>query len=337
MMSENITTLTKKDFVSDQEIRWCPGCGDYAILNSVQKTFPELNVPKENFLVVSGIGCSSRFPYYMNTFGFHSIHGRAPAVATGAKLANPDLSVWLITGDGDAMSIGGNHFIHCLRRNIDLNILMFNNRIYGLTKGQYSPTSEVGKVTKSTPNGSLDYPFNPASLAFGAGATFIARTIDKDIKHQSGIYKDAHNHRGTSFIEIYQNCNIFNDGAFSTLTDRETKLNSVIKLTHNEPMVFGDNSDKGLILDGFKLKVVDLNENSKNDILVHNINDKNLAMLICEMTYDSSLPTPIGVFYQKLKPTYDKMLVDQIDAQIKNKGTGELTDLIYTKNTWTVS
>ena len=335
-MSENVT-LTKKDFVSDQEIRWCPGCGDYAILNSVQKTFPDLGVPKEKFLVVSGIGCSSRFPYYMNTFGFHSIHGRAPAVATGAKLANPDLSVWLITGDGDAMSIGGNHFIHCLRRNIDLNILMFNNRIYGLTKGQYSPTSEVGKITKSTPNGSLDYPFNPSSLAFGAGATFIARTIDKDIKHQSEIYKSAHSHKGTSFIEIYQNCNIFNDGAFSVLTDRETKLNSVIKLVHNEPMIFGQDSDKGLILDGFKLKVVDLNENSKNDILVHDMYDKNLAMLICEMTYDNSLPTPVGVFYQESKPTYNDMLVEQIDVQVKNKGNGNLKDLIYTKNIWTVS
>ena len=334
-MSEN-TTLTKKDFVSDQEIRWCPGCGDYAILNSVQKTFPDLGVPKEKFLVVSGIGCSSRFPYYMNTFGFHSIHGRAPAVATGAKLANPELSVWLITGDGDAMSIGGNHFIHCLRRNIDLNILMFNNRIYGLTKGQYSPTSEVGKITKSTPNGSLDYPFNPSSLAFGAGATFIARTIDKDIKHQGEVYQSAHNHKGTSFIEIYQNCNIFNDGAFSVLTDRETKLNSIIKLVHNEPMIFGDNSDKGLILDGFKLKVVDLDEHSKNDILVHDMYDKNLAMLICEMTYDNSLPTPLGVFYQESKPTYDDMLVAQINDQVKSKGNGKLADLIYTKNTWTV-
>ncbi len=335
-MSENTITLTKKDFVSDQEIRWCPGCGDYAILNSVQKTFPQLDVPKEKFLVVSGIGCSSRFPYYMNTFGFHSIHGRAPAVATGAKLANPELSVWLITGDGDAMSIGGNHFIHCLRRNIDLNILMFNNRIYGLTKGQYSPTSEVGKITKSTPNGSLDYPFNPSSLAFGAGATFIARTIDKDIKHQGEVYQSAHNHKGTSFIEIYQNCNIFNDGAFSVLTDRETKLNSIIKLVHNEPMIFGDNSDKGLILDGFKLKVVDLDEHSKNDILVHDMYDKNLAMLICEMTYDNSLPTPLGVFYQESKPTYDDMLVAQINDQVKSKGNGKLADLIYTKNTWTV-
>ena len=334
-MAEN-TTLTKKDFVSDQEIRWCPGCGDYAILSAVQKVFPELGVPKEKFLIVSGIGCSSRFPYYMNTFGFHSIHGRAPAVATGATLANPDLSVWLITGDGDAMSIGGNHFIHTLRRNVDINIIMFNNRIYGLTKGQYSPTSEVGKVTKSTPNGSLDYPFNPASLALGAGATFISRTIDKDIKHQTEIYKDAYSHKGGTFIEVYQNCNIFNDGAFQTLTDKATKLNSIIKLANNEPMIFGENSDKGLVLDGFKLKVVDLNENSKYDILIHDVSDKNLAMLICEMTYDESLPTPMGVFYKELKPTYNEMLKTQIDNQIKSKGIGQIKDLIYTKNTWSV-
>ncbi len=336
-MTDN-TALTKKDFVSDQEVRWCPGCGDYAILNAVQKTFPDLGIPKEDFLVVSGIGCSSRFPYYMNTFGFHSIHGRAPAVATGAKLANPNLSVWLISGDGDAMSIGGNHFIHILRRNVDLNILMFNNRIYGLTKGQYSPTSEIGKITKSTPNGSLDHPFNPASLSLGAGGTFIARTIDKNLKHQSMIYNDAYNHKGTSFVEVYQNCNIFNDGAFSVLTDRDTKLDSVIELTHNEPMIFGQNLDKGLILDGFNLKVVDLNNKySKNDLLIHNKNDKNLAMLICEMTYDNSLPTPIGVFYEESKSTYDEMLVSQINEQIKNKGSGKLKDLIYTKNIWTVN
>ena len=231
-MTEDIKTLTKKDFVSDQDIKWCPGCGDYSILNSVQKTFPDLGVPKEDFLVVSGIGCSSRFPYYMNTYGFHSIHGRAPAVATGAKIANPNLSVWLITGDGDAMSIGGNHFIHVLRRNVDMNILMFNNRIYGLTKGQYSPTSEVGKKTVSTPMGSLDYPFNPPALALGSGGTFIARTIDKELKHMGEIYKESHLHKGTSFVEIYQNCNIFNDGAFEEYTSAD-KFNNVIDPWNN--------------------------------------------------------------------------------------------------------
>ena len=336
-MSENVT-LTKKDFVSDQEIRWCPGCGDYAILNSVQKTFPDLGVAKEDFLVVSGIGCSSRFPYYMSTYGFHSIHGRAPAVATGAKLANPNLSVWLITGDGDAMSIGGNHFIHVLRRNVDINILMFNNRIYGLTKGQYSPTSETGKLTKSTPVGSLDYPFNPVSLALGAGATFIARSIDKDIKHQGIVYKQAHEHKGSSFVEVYQNCNIFNDGAFSVLTDRDTKLDNVIYLNHDEPMVFGHkNEPKGLMLDGFKLKVVTLDKVSENDLLVHNQYDKNLAMLLCEMTYDENLPTPYGVIYQESKPTYDELVTNQIENQIKSKGSGKLKDLIYTSNTWEIS
>tara|TARA_A100001011_G_scaffold103101_2_gene108856 strand:+ start:8010 stop:9023 length:1014 start_codon:yes stop_codon:yes gene_type:complete len=337
-MAEIKEKLKKKDFISDQDIKWCPGCGDYSILNSVQKTFPDLGVAKEDFLVVSGIGCSSRFPYYMNTYGFHSIHGRAPAVATGAKLANPNLSVWMITGDGDAMSIGGNHFIHILRRNVDLNILMFNNRIYGLTKGQYSPTSEVGKLTKSTPVGSLDYPFNPPSLSLGAGATFIARTIDKDIKGQGVIYKESHEHKGSSFIEVYQNCNIFNDGAFSVLTDRDTKLDNVIYLNHGEPMKFGfKDNPKGIILDGFKLKVVSLDNCSENDLLVHDKFDKNLAMLICEMTYDESLPTPFGVFYVESKPTYDEMFSKQIDGQVESKGKGKLKDLIYTNDTWVIN
>ena len=337
-MAEIKEKLKKKDFISDQDIKWCPGCGDYSILNSVQKTFPDLGVAKEDFLVVSGIGCSRRFPYYMNTYGFHSIHGRAPAVATGAKLANPNLSVWMITGDGDAMSIGGNHFIHILRRNVDLNILMFNNRIYGLTKGQYSPTSEVGKLTKSTPVGSLDYPFNPPSLSLGAGATFIARTIDKDIKGQGVIYKESHEHKGSSFIEVYQNCNIFNDGAFSVLTDRDTKLDNVIYLNHGEPMKFGfKDNPKGIILDGFKLKVVSLDNCSENDLLVHDKFDKNLAMLICEMTYDESLPTPFGVFYVESKPTYDEMYSKQIDGQVESKGKGKLKDLIYTNDTWVIN
>ena len=319
-MSETTTKLTKKDFVSDQDIKWCPGCGDYSILNSVQKTFPDLGVAKEDFLVVSGIGCSSRFPYYMNTYGFHSIHGRAPAVASGAKLANPNLSVWLITGDGDAMSIGGNHFIHILRRNVDVNILMFNNRIYGLTKGQYSPTSEVGKLTKSTPAGSLDYPFNPPSLALGAGATFIARSIDKDIKHQGTIYKESREHKGSSFIEVYQNCNIFNDGAFSVLTDRETKLNNVVYLNHGEPMTFGFKDEpKGIILDGFKLKVVNLSDYSESDLLVHDKYDKNLAMLICEMTYDDSLPTPYGVFYIESNQLTRNYLPNKLTNKLNQK------------------
>ncbi|MEE2859154.1 MAG: 2-oxoacid:ferredoxin oxidoreductase subunit beta, partial [Candidatus Neomarinimicrobiota bacterium] len=282
-MSE-IQSLTKKDFVSDQDIRWCPGCGDYAILAVVQKVFPTLGIPKENFLIVSGIGCSSRFPYYMNTYGFHSIHGRAPAIASGAKLANPDLSVWVVTGDGDAMSIGGNHFIHVIRRNFDMNIMMFNNRIYGLTKGQYSPTSELGKVTKSTPMGSLDHPFNPSSLALGSGSTFVARTIDRELKHMSEIVRLANEHRGASFVDIYQNCNIFNDGAFSDLTDKETKQETQLRLQHNEPMVFGKDNNKILKLEGSKFTVLNLEKDfSINDATIHNYSDKNLAFLLSEM------------------------------------------------------
>ncbi len=331
--------LTKKDFTSDQEVRWCPGCGDYAILSQVQKVFPELGIPKEQFVVVSGIGCSSRFPYYMDTYGFHSIHGRAPAVATGTKLANPDLSVWIATGDGDALSIGGNHFIHILRRNIDVNILLFNNRIYGLTKGQYSPTSEVGKVTKSTPMGSLDYPFNPPLLALGSGGTYVARTIDRETKHMSQIFKDANNHKGSSFVEIYQNCNIFNDGAFSDLTDRDAKLDSQLMLNHDEPMTYGPDASKGIVLEGSKLKSVNLeNENSINDILIHNKYDKNLAMLLADITYDSNLPVPIGVLYEEDKQTYEDLMSAQIEDAKAKKGDGSINELLKgSANTWEVS
>ena len=333
-MTETIQ-LTKKDFSSDQDVRWCPGCGDYAILAQVQKTFPKLGIPKENMVVVSGIGCSSRFPYYMNTYGFHSIHGRAPAVASGVKLSNPDLSVWVITGDGDAMSIGGNHFIHVLRRNIDMNILLFNNRIYGLTKGQYSPTSEVGKVTKSTPMGSLDHPFNPPALAFGAAGTFIARTIDKELKHMGNIVEESAKHIGTSFVEIYQNCNIFNDGAFSNLTDREVKSDNVIALEEGSPMLFGKEKDKGLILDGPNFKVVDIGDSySADDLIIHNPKDRNLGLLISEMTYDENLPVPIGIFYKEDKPAYDNMMIDQID---KAKGKDiDLQSIIRGPNSWHV-
>jgi len=331
----NTEQLTKKDFTSDQDVRWCPGCGDYAILAQVQKVFPTLGIPKENMVVVSGIGCSSRFPYYMNTYGFHSIHGRAPAIASGIKLSNPELSVWVVTGDGDAMSIGGNHFIHVLRRNIDMNILLFNNRIYGLTKGQYSPTSEVGKITKSTPMGSLDYPFNPPALAFGASATFIARTIDKELKHMGSIIEESSNHVGTSFVEIYQNCNIFNDGAFSNLTDKQIKSDNVIVLEENMPMIFGKERDKGLILDGTQLQVVSLGKDySESDIIVHNPLDRNLGLLLSEMTYNENLPVPIGVFYKEKKPTYDFMMTDQIN-KAKNKPV-DLQSIIEGPNSWSV-
>ena len=330
--------LKKKDFASDQDIRWCPGCGDYAILAQVQKVFPQLGIPKKDFLVVSGIGCSSRFPYYMNTYGFHTIHGRAPAVASGAKLSNPNLSVWIVTGDGDSMSIGGNHLIHILRRNIDLNILMFNNRIYGLTKGQYSPTSELGKKTKSTPMGSLDHPFNPLSLAMGAGATFIARTLDRESKHLGELIKKSNEHRGTSFLDIYQNCNIFNNGAFSDMSDKETKLDSRIILEHGEPMLFGIDNSKGLRMDGSKIEAVEIGDDySIDDVLVHDETNKSLAFYLSEITLDPSLPTPIGVLYKEDKPTYNEMMIAQIDEAIRDKGEGDLKRILHSGHTWEVS
>ena len=337
MATENTQTLTRQDFVSDQDVRWCPGCGDYAILSQVQKLFPTLGIPKENFLIISGIGCSSRFPYYMDTYGFHSIHGRAPALASGAKIANPDLSVWVVTGDGDAMSIGGNHFIHVLRRNIDMNILLFNNRIYGLTKGQYSPTSEVGKITKSTPMGSLDYPFNPPQLALGASGTFIARTIDREQKHMGPILEEAHKHKGTSFVEIYQNCNIFNDGAFSDLTEKETKAETQLVLEQGEPMIFGAEKNKGLILDGSNFKVVKLGSDyNADDILKHDKEDKNLAMLLSEITYNPELPVPIGILYQETKSTYDDMMTNQIEEAKQKNESADLEKLFFGTNSWIV-
>ena len=335
---ENDQKLTKKDFTSDQDVRWCPGCGDYAILAQVQKIFPDLGIPKKDFLVVSGIGCSSRFPYYMDTYGFHSIHGRAPAIASGAKLANPGLSVWIATGDGDAMSIGGNHLIHILRRNMDIKILMFNNRIYGLTKGQYSPTSELGKKTKSTPMGSLDHPFNPLSLALGSGATFVARTLDREVKHLGEIVRKCNDHRGTSFVDIYQNCNIFNDGAFFDLTDKETKAETQLILENGQPMLFGADQSKGIRLDGSKLESVNIgNDYSVDDILVHDESNKSLAFYLSEITLDPDLPTPIGVLYKEDKPTYDDMMIEQINQAIKTKGQGDLKELLNTGHTWKVS
>ena len=331
------TPLKKKDFVSDQEVRWCPGCGDYAILSQVQKLFPDLGVKKEDFLVVSGIGCSSRFPYYMNTYGFHTIHGRAPALASGAKIANPNLSVWVITGDGDAMSIGGNHFIHLLRRNFDMNILMFNNRIYGLTKGQYSPTSETGKKTKSSPMGSLDYPFNPPALAFGAGATFIARSLDREQKHLNKVLKNAHEHKGTSYVEIYQNCNIFNDGAFSDLTERETKMETQLVLENGQPLIFGKDKNKGIRLNGSQFEIVEIGSNySVDDLLVHNTKDKNLGLLLSDLTYQPEFPKPIGVFYEEDKPTYEEQLINQIDNAKSKMPKADFDKLIRSSHTWEI-
>ncbi len=331
------TTLTRKNFISDQDVRWCPGCGDYAILAQVQKVFPDLGVPKENFLIVSGIGCSSRFPYYMDTFGFHSIHGRATPLATGAKLANPDLSVWVVTGDGDSMSIGGNHLIHILRRNLDINILLFNNEVYGLTKGQYSPTSAQGHISKSTPLGSVDYPFNPPQLALGAGGTFIARGIDREQKHLQNLLKESHQHSGTSFLEIYQNCWVFNDGTFANLTDKEIKMETQLNLVHGKPMIFGKESNKGMRLAGSKLEVVVIGETSSmDDILVHDESNKIQGLLLSELTHKDGFPTPIGVIYREDKPTYENLMYNQMDKAIKLQGEGDLNTLFRSGHTWKV-
>jgi 2-oxoglutarate ferredoxin oxidoreductase subunit beta len=336
-MPETVKTYTKKDFTSDQAVRWCPGCGDYAILAQTQKVFPDLGVDKENFVFISGIGCSSRFPYYMDTYGFHTIHGRAPAIASGVKLANPDLSVWVVTGDGDGLSIGGNHTIHLLRRNLDLNVMLFNNRIYGLTKGQYSPTSEVGKITKSTPMGSLDRPFNPLTVALGAGATFVSRTIDKELKHMQSMIKRSHAHKGTSFMEIYQNCNIFNDGAFLAQTDRDQKAETVLILENGQPMLFGKEKDKGVRLDGNKPVIVNIGDKwSIDDVLVHDESDYVIASLLSNMSYQTDFPDPIGVLYAVESETYEETMVAQINEAIKKKPNGNVQDIINAGDTWVV-
>jgi 2-oxoglutarate ferredoxin oxidoreductase subunit beta len=331
--------LTKKDFVSNQEVRWCPGCGDYAILNNVQKVMPELGVPREKTVFVSGIGCSSRFPYYMNTYGFHSIHGRAPAIATGIKAANPDLSVWVITGDGDALSIGGNHFVHVLRRNLDINYILFNNRIYGLTKGQYSPTSVFGQRTKSTPMGVIDYPLNPLSLAIASEATFVARSIDIDVKHLGAMVEAAAKHKGVSFLEVYQNCNIFNDGAFDYFAERSVRSDKVLYLEDGKPMLFGKDRNKGIRMKGALPEVVTIGENGigEADILVHNIHleDPSVAFMLARME-QPEFPQPVGIFRAIERPSYDQLLVDQIDSAIAKSGPGSLDKLINTGDMWTV-
>src|ERR1041384_1112618 len=331
--------LKKADFVSDQEVRWCPGCGDYAILNNVQKVMPELGISREKMVFVSGIGCSSRFPYYMNTYGFHSIHGRAPAIATGIKTANPDLSVWVITGDGDALSIGGNHFMHVLRRNLDINYILFNNRIYGLTKGQYSPTSVFGQRTKSTPMGVIDYPVNPLSLAIASEATFVARSIDIDVKHLGAMVEAVAKHKGVSFLEVYQNCNIFNDGAFDYFAERSVRQDKVLYLEHGKPMIFGKDRNKGIRMNGAHPEVVTIGENriTEADILVHDINleDPSVAFMLARME-QPDFPQPVGVFRAVERPSYDQLMADQIDAAIAKSGPGSLDKLIYSGDMWTV-
>ena len=336
----NVSTkkYTFKDFQSDQEVRWCPGCGDYSILAQTQRIFPELGIPKEKTVFVSGIGCSSRFPYYMNTYGFHGIHGRAAAIASGLKIARPDLSVWVATGDGDGMSIGGNHFIHACRRNVGIKILLFNNQIYGLTKGQFSPTSVEGQVTKSTPYGNIDHPFNPLLLAMGAEATFVARTFDRDPKHMQHIIKRAAEHNGTAFVEIYQNCNVFNDGAFELWTEKDTKDENVVVLEQGKPMIFGKNKDKGIRLHGFTPELVSLTDGkyTVNDLIVHNEKDSMLAFILAGMSNIPNLPRPIGVVYVVEKPSYDSLMQQQIDARIAKQGKGDLQKLFDHGETWEI-
>jgi 2-oxoglutarate ferredoxin oxidoreductase subunit beta len=344
-MSEVITTepkKTAKDFASDQDVKWCPGCGDYSILSQVQKVFPDFDVKKENYVFVSGIGCSSRFTYYMDTFGVHSIHGRAAAVASGIKATNPELDVWLISGDGDSISIGGNHFIHLMRRNFNIKYLMFNNEIYGLTKGQYSPLSEKGMVAKSTPYGSVDEPFNPIELALGAKAAFVARSMDRDPKHQQAIFKRAHEHKGTAFVEIYQNCPVFNDGAFSVYTEKESKMEECLFVEHGKPMIFGKNNEKGIKLDGLKPVIVDLSGGaSPNDLWIHDERDKMKANLLASLFDHASLqphnPRPFGVFYVEDRPCYEDDLAAQIAAVRAKKGKTSLDKILSGDKTWIIA
>ena len=340
MSTDQVRITTKADWTSDQEVRWCPGCGDYGILLAVQQLMPELGSLPENTVFVSGIGCSSRFPYYMNTYGMHSIHGRAPAIATGIATARPDLDVWVITGDGDGLSIGGNHLIHALRRNVNLNILLFNNRIYGLTKGQYSPTSEIGKVTKSTPMGSVDWPFNPLSVALGAEATFVARTHDLDRKHMQDVFSAAHHHRGASFVEIYQNCNVFNDAQFEGVTKKTNRDEMMINLVDGEPILFGADRQRGVMQgeDGF-LKLVEVADVGLDRILVHDETNPgpSLAFALARLNSNDHSPTPFGVFRRVERPEYANSVATQIDAAREPKGTGDLEALLGSQGTWVVA
>jgi 2-oxoglutarate ferredoxin oxidoreductase subunit beta len=352
-ISEALTLVPKaaakqsmKDFKTDQEVRWCPGCGDYAILAAVQSFMPELGLARENVVFISGIGCSSRFPYYMNTYGMHSIHGRAPAIATGLAASRRDLSVWVVTGDGDALSIGGNHLIHALRRNVNLKILLFNNRIYGLTKGQYSPTSEIGKITKSTPMGSLDAPFNPVSLALGAEASFVARTIDSDRQHLQGVLRAAAAHQGTALVEIYQNCNIFNDGAFDALKDRDSAAEALIRLEHGQPIRFGAPAEDGLGVKGVvrdpgsgDLEVIDTAVHGTAGVLTHNAHASSptTAFALSRLADPDTLHhTPIGVLRDVDRPVYDTDMADQLDQAVAQQGQGDLGTLLAGNDTWTV-
>jgi 2-oxoglutarate ferredoxin oxidoreductase subunit beta len=340
-VESTVAALTAKDFATDQEVRWCPGCGDYSILASVQKVMPTIGVAKENIVIISGIGCSSRFPYYMNTYGMHSIHGRATAIASGLKASRPELSVWIVAGDGDSMSIGGNHTIHMLRRNLNVNFLVFNNQIYGLTKGQYSPTSEVNKITKSSPQGSIDHPFNPAALALGADASFVGRTMDRDPKHMQTMIARAEQHQGTSFLEIYQNCNIFNDGAFEVFTEKSTKQVHGLYVEQGKPLTFGANGEKGIRFDGMRPEVVEIGSKySADDMWIHDEKDFYKAQILTRLFDNPSevgavFPRPFGVFYTNDRPCYEQMMSLQIEEALA-KGAGDLDKLIRGKETWEI-
>jgi len=334
-----IPVLTRKDFVSEEEVRWCPGCGDYSILAQTQRVMPDLGIPRENIVFISGIGCSSRLPYYMNTYGFHSIHGRAPTIATGLKATRPELSVWVITGDGDALSIGGNHILHVMRRNVDLQIILHNNEIYGLTKGQYSPTSPLAKVTRSSPMGAIDWPLRPLAVALGAEASFVARSLDVDPHHMVDVLKAAYDHKGASFVEIYQNCNIYNDGAFEEFTAKEVRADRMLYLKHGQPMIFGKNQDKGIRLNGLKPEVVELGRGgvTEKDLLVHDValEDPTIAFMLSRMDYPE-YPVPIGVIRDVQRPTYDALLQDQIERAVATQGEGDLAALFRQGDTWVV-
>ena len=335
----DVPVTTRQDWSSDQEVRWCPGCGDYSILAAVQLLLPELGVRRENTVFISGIGCAARFPYYMNTYGVHGIHGRAPAIATGLAMARPDLDVWVVGGDGDMLSIGGNHLIHALRRNVNLNILLFNNQIYGLTKGQYSPTSEVGKITKSTPMGSLDQPFNPVSVALGAEATFVARTHDMDRAHMQEMFRAAHEHPGAALVEVYQNCNVFNDGAFSTLTRKDARAAMIIDLQHGQPIRFGADGERGIMLDDHGLAtIVDVAEVGEDRLLVHDAEatDPALAFALSRLSSSPDAPTPMGIFRRVQRSEYVEATSRQLAAAQEQKGPGDLEALLHSLPTWEV-
>ncbi|MDX1586819.1 MAG: 2-oxoacid:ferredoxin oxidoreductase subunit beta [Balneolaceae bacterium] len=337
---------TGKDFSSDQDVRWCPGCGDYTILKQVQNVMPDIGVPKKDIVFISGIGCAARFPYYMDTFGMHSIHGRAPAIATGLKVTRPELSVWIITGDGDSLSIGANHFVQLLRRNVDVNLLLFNNKIYGLTKGQYSPTSQEGMVTKSTPYGSIDHPFNPTALSLGADGTFVARTMDRDPRHLQAMLKRANDHKGTSMLEIYQNCIVFNDGAFELFTDKKTRPKEAIYLEDGKPLLFGEDDTKGIRLDGLKPEIVsmDVSNFTKDDLWIHDEQDATKAHLLSRFFDDPDpadetqqhMPRPFGVLFSVDRPCYDEGVNLQLEETIKIKGEGDLDTLLRGPETWEI-